>query len=96
MQNQVNWAFTWYATLRRRAEQVTVDAARHPAAWGLTAGLNVSDVCYLTDQPFGPPVTAGTYRATSFSRTITYGANGQPPEASVKLTLEPEPSSYWT
>ena len=44
----------------------------------------------------GGPQSVGTYRVSSVSRRIFFGANGSKPEGSVTLTLDAEPSSYWT
>jgi hypothetical protein len=93
---QANWLLAQFGQLNRRVEVLTVDAAGYPPAWGFVAGANVSDVVYVYDQPFGPPVTAGYYRISQISRTIAGGANGSRPQATAKVTLDPLPSSYWS
>jgi hypothetical protein len=95
-QSMTNWLFTTYGVMRRRVETLVIDAASHPAAWGLVAGGNVSDLAFVQDDPFGPPVTTGTYRITSLSRRIAFGANGNPVTASVSGDFSPEPTSYWS
>ena len=52
-QSAVNWAFSYYGTLRKRIAVLTIDAASHPAAWGLVLSANVSDIVQVYDQPLG-------------------------------------------
>jgi hypothetical protein len=96
-QSQANWLFSTYGSVQRRVEALTVNAAGYPPAWLFVLGANVSDVIQVTDQPMqGGPRSTGTYRITSLSRRIFFGANGSRPEASIQITADPIPSSYWS
>ncbi|HEV2258589.1 MAG TPA: hypothetical protein VGS06_36170, partial [Streptosporangiaceae bacterium] len=97
-QVHVNWLFTFYGTLRKRAAQLTVDAASHPAAWGLVLGANISDLIQVYDAPAGAPASTTVYRISSISRSLSFGANGQPVEAKITISADPVPPSpgYWS
>lgn len=94
-QNQANWLFAYYGTLRKRVAKLTVDAASHPAAWGLVAALNLSDVITVYDQPFGAPATTVTCRVSSVEHSLSFGANGSQVAASVTIVADPYVASYW-
>jgi hypothetical protein len=97
IQNQANFLFDAFNSLQRRVSQLTIDAASHPAAWGLVLGINVSDVVQVYDAPFGAPATTGTFRVSHIDRTIAYGANGSTVEGKVVLTLDTlPPGGYWS
>lgn len=96
-QAQVNWLFSYYGTMRRGVEVLSIDAATHPAAWGLVAGANMADVTQVYDQPFSAPVTQGTYRISSLARSIAGGANGNATSAKIQLVIDPVPvGGYWS
>jgi len=97
MQAQANWLLTQFGSLKRRVTKLTIDAAAYPAAWGMVLGCNPGDLVSVVDLPMqGGPQTTGTYRISSISRTIAFGANGNQPEASVTIIADAEPSSWWT
>jgi len=97
IQNQANWYLTQFGTLHRRVSTLTVDAAGYPPAWLLVMGCQVGDLVQVTDQPMlGGPLTVGTYRVSSISRRIFFGANQSKPEASITLVCDFEPSSWWS
>jgi len=97
MQVQADWLLSQYGgPLRRRVSGLKIDAARHPAAWPAVLGMNVGDLATVTDMPFGPPVTTGTYRVTSISRSIAFGGNDSAAEASLTIALDFEPSTYYS
>ena len=95
-QSQANWLFATYGQNARRAEKVTIDAASHPAAWALFLGANVSDIAQLFDAPIGAPSTTGQFRVTKAERNLSFGANQLGVKATITLTLDPLPASYWT
>ncbi len=97
MQSAVNWLFGYYGTLRKGIETITIDAASHPAAWGLVLGINISDLIQVYDAPFGSPATTTTYRVSSIARTLSFGANGQGITGQVQIAADPvPPSGYWS
>jgi hypothetical protein len=95
-QSQANWLFTQFGTQRRRVQQITVDAATHPAAWPLVIAANCGEIAQILDSPFGQPTTIGTYRISRMSRTFAFGANGQPTTGELKLVLDPVPTTVWS
>ena len=96
-QSQANWLLSNFSTLQRRVDTLTVDAAGYPPAWLFVLGAQCGDVVQVVDQPMlGGPQTTGTYRITSLSRKIAYGANGSQPVASCTITADPLPASYWS
>jgi hypothetical protein len=94
--SQANWLFVTFGQLERRVEKLAIDAASHPAAWVFVAGGNVGDVATVADQPFGGPATSGNYRISQIARSISFGANGTTPEASMTVIADPVPASYWS
>lgn len=97
IQAQVNWLIAQFGSLRRRVTSLKADAASHPAAWLFVLGANPGDLAQVTDQPMqGGPLSVGTYRISSISRRITFGANKTSPEASLTIVADPEPAWYWT
>jgi hypothetical protein len=94
-QSQANWLLTYYGTLRKRIAVITIDAATHPAAWGLVLGLNLSDLIQVNDQPLGAPATTTTYRVSSISRTLAFGGNGSEVAARLVITADPV-TTYWS
>jgi hypothetical protein len=92
-----DFLFSYYGTMRRRVETLVIDAARHPGAWILVASANLGDLCQVQDDPFGAPVTSGTYRISSLSRQIAGGANGSSTTAAITLVIDPvPPGGYFT
>jgi len=97
IQSQADWYLTQFGAAHRRVTTLTVDAAGYPAAWVLVMNVNPGDLCQVTDQPMlGGPLSVGTYRVSSVSRKIFFGANQRKPEASVELVLDFEPTSWWS
>lgn len=97
VQAAANWWFATFGSLQRRASVVAVDAARHPAAWPMVLGMNISDIVQVYDAPLGQPATTGTYRVSQISRSISYGANGSQIEGKLVLVLDPlPPGGYWS
>jgi hypothetical protein len=97
IQLAANWLLSTYGSLGRRTQNLTVDAAGNPAAWVYVAGCNVGDVIQITDLPLqGGPLSVGTYRISNMSKKVSGGANGGQPSASVTITADPVPSSYFT
>lgn len=96
MQNQANWLFTEYGQGVRRAERVVINAAAYPPAWELVLGVNVGDVVQLEDWIIGGGGSVYTYRVTQVRRHLSFGSHEEEVEARVELTLDAEPSSYWS
>ena len=97
IQSQADWLIVQYGATHRRAEALKVNAAGYPPAWVLVLGVNPGDLVSVVDQPMlGGPQSVGTYRVSSVSRRIFFGANDSQPEASVTLVLDTEPTSYWS
>ena len=98
MQNQANWIFQFFGQPVRRAEKVKIDAATYPQAWTLVLGVNVGDVIQIEDWQIGGGGGVFTYRVTEIKRTFRFGdgESGGDMAASIELTCDYEPSSYWT
>ena len=92
-QAQVNWLLAYYGTLRKRLKNLTVDAATHPAAWPLIAGINISDLISVTDMPLGAPATTTIYRVSFLDRQLSYSPSDT--KASVTITGDPV-LTFWT
>ena len=88
-QNAANFLFTFYGTLRKRIAVITIDAATHPAAWGIACGLNISDIIQVYDAPIAAPATTTQYRVSQINRSLSFGAAGQPPQAQVVIVADP-------
>jgi hypothetical protein len=95
MQAQADWLFAQFGHVLRRVQNITVNAATHPAAWPLVLNGNCGDIVQVYDAPYGQPVTIGTYRLSRLSRNIAFGANGNGVTAELKMTMDPVPTSYW-
>src|SRR5581483_4482265 len=95
IQANADWLFAQFGKLLRRVQNITIDAATHPAAWPMVLSANNSDIIQVYDAPFGQPVTVGLYRLSRLSRTIAFGANGNGVKAELRITADPGPSSYW-
>jgi len=97
MQNQANWLFQFFGTPQRHMENVKIDAAAYPLAWQLVLGINVGDIVLGEDWVIGGGGTVYTYRVTEIKRHISQGFGEDPATtASVTLTLDYEPTSYWS
>jgi hypothetical protein len=88
-QLQANGLFAAYGWVRRRIEVFTADAASNPRAWEFVVGANVSDVLSATDVQPGAPTTTGDYRLTRLTRSLSFGAAGNPVEATIAVTADP-------
>jgi hypothetical protein len=88
-QAQANFFQENFGTLQRRAQAIAIDAAAHPAAWGLWAACNCTDLIQVTDLIFGQPQTVGTYRVSNMQRSMSRGANGKVTEAKIILMADP-------
>lgn len=96
-QAQVNWSLANFGILQRRGSVIAVNAATHPTAWGMVAGMNVSDIVQIYDAPLGAPATTATFRVSQISRSMSNGANGTPVEAKMVLVCDPlPPGGYWS
>ncbi len=97
MQSQANWLFSNWGVPQRRAENIKIDAAAYPAAWPLVLGASVGDVVTIQDWMIGGGGPVYTYRVTELRRHLEFGGpGGREVTAAVVLTLDWEPSSYWT
>lgn len=97
MQSQANWLFANFGTPQRRAEQVKIDAAAYPQAWELVLGINIGDVVQLEDWVIGGGGSVYTYRVTEMERHLSCGYGENPAmTGSVILTLDWEPTEYWS
>jgi len=96
MASQANWLFAQFGQPLRRAEQVKIDASAYPPAWQLFLGVNVGDVVTVEDWEIGGGGTSNTFRVTEIRRRISYGANDADITATVELTCDAEPASYWS
>jgi hypothetical protein len=96
MQAQANWLLTNFGTPRRRAENVMIDAAAYPAAWQMVMGASVGDVVLLEDWQIGGGGSVYTYRITELKRRLDMGTHDQPVTGHLVLTLDLEPTSYWS
>jgi hypothetical protein len=96
MQSQANWLFATYGTPQRRAAGVKIDAAPYPQAWELFFGVNVGDVVTMEDWVIGGGGPVYTYRVTAIRRHLAFGTHDSDPTGSVTLTLDYEPTSYWS
>ena len=56
----------------------------------------MGDVATVSDQPFGGPATTGNYRLSQLTRSISFGANGTTPEASLSVIADPVPATQWS
>ena len=96
-QNAANFLFTFYGTLRKRIAVITIDAATHPAAWGIACGMNISDIIQVYDAPIAAPATTTQYRVSQINRSLSFGANGQGTAAKIQIVADPvPPGGYWT
>lgn len=96
-QNQANWLLATFGSQQRRGDLIAVDAGLHPAAWEMVLGLNLYDIVQVYDEPLGSPSTTATYRVSSVSRSIGYGANQSTIGARMILVCEPLPAGgYWS
>lgn len=96
-QAQANWFLLNFGILQRRGSVIAVNAAEHPAGWGMVAGMNVSDIVQVYDAPFGAPAVTATFRVSNISRSMSNGANGTPVEAKMVLICDPlPPGGYWS
>jgi hypothetical protein len=90
IQSIADWLLSTFGALERRSQNLKVDAARNPSAWGYVLGLNVGDVCQIWDQPLsGGPLSVSTYRVSMIARKVAFGANSNEPEASATITCDP-------
>jgi hypothetical protein len=101
MQNQADWLFTFYGIPQRRAQNIRIDAASNPAFWPLVIGANVGDIVTLEDWAIGGGGNVYTMRITEIRRHFEYAVSGENAEgsevvASAWLTLDYEPTSYWS
>jgi len=97
IQTQANWYLQQFGSLHRRVASLTVDAAGYPPAFLYFFGANIGDLVRVTDQPvLGGPLTVGTYRISSISRRLFFGANQSKPEATITVVCDAEPSSWWS
>jgi hypothetical protein len=94
-QSQVNWLFSYYGTIRKRVAALTIDAAGHPEAWGIVAGLNIGDIVRIFDQPMGGPPTTAIYRVSSMDRALAFAANGQGVMARITIVADPV-LTFWS
>ena len=96
MQSQANWLLANFGQLQIRVDNVKVDAAPYPAAWLLVLGASVGDVVSVQNWQVGGGGTTGTFRISSLDRKISFAGDNGEVEGSLTLTLDYEPSSYWS
>lgn len=96
MQAQANWLLANFGVPQVRGEKIRIDAAPYPAAWPLVAGVNVGDIVQAQEWQIGGGGTLLTLRVTRIRRLIKFGGHDEHVEASVELTLDFEPPSYWS
>jgi hypothetical protein len=96
MQAQANWLLANFGVPQRRAEQILIDAGPYPAAWPLVLGVNVGDIITLEDWVIGGGGNVYTFRVTEIKRRIDYGTHNQPVTGQVTLTVDREPTDYWS
>ena len=101
MQAQADWLFSNFGQPQTRAEMIRIDAAPYPLAWNLFAGLNVGDVITLEEWEIGNGGQQLTLRVTEINRKFRFGGQDEGNHgegtvvASVELTCDFEPTSYW-
>lgn len=96
MQAQADWLLATFGTPRRRSEQLLIDAGPYPAAWPLVLGINVGDIVTLEDWVIGGGGAVFTMRVTEIKRRLDFGTHNQAITGQVVLTLDFEPTSYWS
>jgi hypothetical protein len=102
MQTQANWILANYGVLQIRVSFLRIDAAPYPAAWPLILGVNVGDVVTCQNWQLGNTGATGTFRVSNINRKIRFGGMNDDNAgegivvASVELTLDFEPSGYWS
>ena len=96
MQSQANWLFQYFGQPQRRVENVKIDAAPAAAQWQLVMGINVGDIVTLEDWVIGGGGNIFTYRVTEIRREIKFGGQGGDVTASVELTCDFEPPTWWS
>ncbi len=94
MQSQVNWLFSNFGQLQVRTEQIVIDAAAYPAAWGMVLQASVGDVISVTNWQVGGGGATGTFRISSLRRHIEF--SDERTEGRLEITAAFEPSSYWS
>jgi hypothetical protein len=97
MLSQANWLLTNFGTPQRHVENVMINSASYPQAWELVLGINIGDVVQCEDWQVGGGGSVYTFRVTEMQRHITCGYGANPAmEATVVLTLDAEPATYWS
>jgi hypothetical protein len=96
MQAQANWLLANFGVPQRRSNQIKIDAAPYPAAWPLVLGVNVGDIITLENWIIGGGGTVYTFRVTEIKRRIDFGSHNQPVTGEVTLTVDREPTDYWS
>lgn len=96
MQAQADWLLATFGSPHRRSEQLLIDAGPYPAAWPLVLGVNVGDIVTLEDWVIGGGGAVFTMRVTEIKRRLDFGTHNQPVTGQVVLTLDFEPTSYWS
>jgi hypothetical protein len=101
MQSQANWLFSNFGQPQRRIENLKVDAAAYPPAFGFVVGVNIGDIVTVEDWQVGGGGNVSTYRVTELTRRISGGGRTDTGDqadqiAEVVLTCDFEPSSWWS
>lgn len=96
MQNQANWLFTEFGTIRIRIENLKTDASAYPAAWQLVLGANVGDIISAQNWQLGNVGPTGTFRISHIDRRIHFAGQDGEVEGIIEITADFEPSTYWS
>lgn len=93
LQDLANWVQAIYAKPANRIQSVTVDAARHPAAWPFWAGASVGDMVQVNIRlptASASPLIALTARITQTARSSQFSQDGTSATITATLDFAPE------
>ena len=96
MQSQANWLYSNFGQLQNRVDGLKVDAASYLAGWSFVLGASIGDVVTVQNWQAGGGEVTGTFRITEIRRRFSYDTHGGLTEASLTITADWEPTSYWT
>jgi len=93
LQDLANWVQAVYRKPANRVAQVTVDAARHPAAWPFWAGASVGDMVAVNVRlptAVTSPLISLTARITQTDRSSQFSQDGTAATITATLDFAPE------
>jgi hypothetical protein len=93
LQDLANWVQAVYRQPQNRVQQVTVDAARHPAAWPFWAGASVGDMVQVNVRlptAATSPLISLTARITQTDRNSQFSQDGTEAKITATLDFAPE------